>query len=196
MNTIKHVLFFSMLFFSFSTYAIEDVGLAFELGVHSGGDELTRASTTAGEETVTAGGGISAALGAHVDMSDTFSMQLTLGIKEDAINGSNGNIKFSRNTLDLLFHTKLGETLSLGVGPTWHTNVELTSDGVGSFYVQDTSFDDALGVLADAKFDVGAPGDLFLAVRFTFIEYEATQSTLSKKTYSGNSVGLIWGGNF
>ena len=62
--------------------------------------------------------------------------------------------------------------------------------------MQDTDFDNALGVLLDAKFDVGEPGKFFLAARFTFIEYETSQSTLSKKTFSGNSVGLIWGGHF
>lgn len=193
MNAVKHVLFFLMFLVSFSTQAVEVV---FELGVHAGGDEITTAATSSGDQTVTAGGGISAAVGAKIDMSDTLSMQLTFGFKEDAINGSNGNIKFSRNTLDMLFHSKLGETLSLGVGPTWHSSVKLTADGVGAFYVQDTDFDDALGLLVDAKFDVGEPGDFFLAVRLTFIEYESKQSTLSKKTFSGNSLGLIWGGNF
>lgn len=193
MGTIKPVLFFLMLFVSFASHAIE---VAFELGVHAGGDELSRANTSDGEDTVTAGGGISAAIGGKVDMSDTFSMQLTFGFKEDAIRATNGNIRFSRNTVDLLFHSKLGEVLSLGAGPTWHSNVELTSDGVGVFYAQDTAFDDALGLLADAKFDVGDPGDFFLAARLTLIEYETSQATLSKKTFSGNSVGLIWGGNF
>jgi len=197
MKIISKILVPILMIVSFSAQAESgDVGLVFELGLHAGGDEVTRASTTTGEETVTAGGGISAAIGAGFDITDDMSMQLTFGFKDDSINGSNGNISFSRDTLDLLFHSKLTDSVSLGAGVTAHTNVKLTSDGVGAFYVQDTDFENAYGALLDAKFDVGDPGKFFLALRLTFIEYETTQNNLAKKTFSGNSLGLIWGGRF
>lgn len=193
MKASKPVLFIMMLFVSSTSHAVE---VAFELGAHAGGDEVGQAYTNQGSDSVTAGGGVSAAVGAKFDLSDTLSMQLTVGAKQDAINATNGHIKFTRNTVDLLFHYKLGELISLGAGPTWHSNVKLTADGAGAYYVQNTQFDDALGLLADVKFDIGEPGDFFLAARFTFIEYKTSQNTLSKQTFSGNSIGLIWGGNF
>lgn len=196
----KLVFLFSLFIISFSasasTLETTPAGVIIELGIHGGGDEVSRANTTSGEKTVTAGGGISFGLGGYFNISESFSAQLVFGIKEDAINGSNGNIKFSRNTLDFMFYANLGEILSLGIGPTYHTSVELSSDGVGSQYASDTSFDDAVGVIADAKFDLGEPGKNFIALRLTYIEYKTSETTLAEQTYNGNSFGFLWGFRF
>ena len=189
----RQIMLVGLLCVPFSSHAIDVV---LELGLHVGGDDIVTAATSDGDETVTAGGGYSLAAGAKFDLSETLSMQLTGGIKEDAINGSNGDIEFSRNTLDLLFHTKLTETVSLGFGPTWHSNVRLSTEGAGGFYAADTDFDNALGLLVDGKIELGTVGSFFLGGRLTFIEYETSQNTLPKKTYSGNSVGLMVGFNF
>ncbi len=191
MQKLKIIYIVSFFLASFSAHAL---GPVFELGVHAGGDEITTASTTSGEETVTAGGGVSAAIGLDFNISEDISAQLLFGKKEDSITAVNGNIKFSRNTVDLLFHLKLNETVYLGAGPTLHSNVKLTSDGVGVYYVQDTDFKDAVGILLDARFDIGQPDSFFLAIRGTFITYET--DTATSFTYNGNSVGLIWGSTF
>ena len=173
-----------------------DVKFTFELGVHSGGDEITTAETTSGTENVTAGGGISAAIGAKMDLSEDLMLQATIGFKEDSITGSNGDVSFSRNTLDFLVDMKMSELIYLGGGLTYHMSPELTTEGAGAYFAQNEEFENALGYLLDAKFDVGVPGDLYVSLRMTFIDYDSKTAANGKKSYNGNSVGLIWGGHF
>ena len=181
---------------SFAYAEAGDINVNFELGVYAGGDEITAAATTSGTQTVDAGAGIAAAIGADYDLTDELSLAVLVGFNEDSITAENGNIKFTRTTLDALVKAKVTDLFWIGGGVTYHTGVKLSADGAGSFYVQDDTFKDATGFLIDAKFDVGEPGSFYISVRMTSIEYESETGINGKDTYSGNGLGIIWGGEF
>lgn len=191
MKTVKQILFFLLFCSSFSSHATDVV---LELGLHVGGDDILTAATPDGDEALTAGGGLSAAAGLKYDLSDSSSVQMTLGYKEESI-GSSKQIKFSRNTLDLLYHSRLTDSFRLGVGPTLHLNTRLDTEGDGEFYAPDTDFDNALGILLDSKLVLGAADSLFLGLRLTLIEYKTRQNNLPHHTYDGSNIGFMVGFN-
>ena len=169
-----------------------DVKFAFEVGAHGGGDTLKKVEYTDGStQEIKAGNGLSVAVGLAYYLSDDLIMLTTVGFKEDSTHASNGEVTFSRNTLDILLDKKINDLIWLGGGVTYHSGVEYTESIPSLNHYTTSSFDNALGLIGDVKFDIGDAGGLYLGARFTFIDY-----TYKSKTYSGNSVGFIFGGAF
>ncbi len=159
-----------------------------EAGLHDGGDDLLTATFTNGDsETLEAGGLYSFSLGGAFDISTNVESRITIGIKEDSITASNGDVKFTRYPIDALFLYKL-DNWRLGGGITYHLSPEVSGSGVVT--VLDGDFDDALGFLleADYMFD-----SFYTGMRFTFIDYELSSTGAEA---DGNSVGIVIGAQF
>ena len=166
--------------------------LVLEAGIHFGGDELARATYTNGSTTtIDAGALFSLGVGVGLDLAPNVESRITFGIKTDDTTASNGDISFTRYPIDVLFLYKTGDW-KLGAGITYHLNPKLEGGGVVSGLRAD--FDDALGVLLEADYDLRI---MYLGARVTFIEYESIPTaTVRRATIDGNSIGFVAGVRF
>lgn len=173
-----------------SVTSISSAGVFGEGGVHFGGDELATVSFYgADSESVEAGGLISAALGYEFDITDTFLVKLSAGIKIDMVTASNGDVDFTRYPLTGMVFLK-GEDIHVGAGITQHTGVDLNVDGFLSSGSID--FDDATGLVFQVDYMLNERG--YLSLTYTAIDYEPANS--SGIEVNGNSLGFGIGFKF
>jgi len=157
-------------------------------GLHVGGDELIEAEFDNGDdEDIKAGELISLSVGVGTDLDENTEARLMVGVKFDSINADNGDIDFFRYPVTALVMYKTSEKISIGGGVTYHLNPGLSGDGVAS--VVDVDFDDALGFVLGAEYQLSNGG--YAGIQFTSIDYE-----VSGIDVSGNSIGLILGFRF
>lgn len=166
-------------------------GIALELGLHFGGDELASATFVGGgTESVKAGELLSASAGYAFDIDEDIMIRTLFGIKADLITAENGDITFIRLPLDIILFNK-GENVSAGIGITYHLSPELELSGaVGNATIE---FDDALGFIAEIDYRLGERG--YLGLKFTSIDYEIN-TALGSAEVSGNSIGIVLGVGF
>ncbi len=179
-----------ILFASASSYAVD---FMLEAGLHFGGDELVAATFTSGNtETIEAGGFYNISAGVAFDISDKVVSRVTLGFKEDSITAGNGDISFSRNTIDALFLYKTDQWL-FGGGLTYHTSVKLSGSGLASGI--GAEFDNALGFLLEVDYMYSKKA--YVGGRYTVIDYDTVPSTtVNAVTVDGNSIGVVVGYRF
>ncbi|MBI3560363.1 MAG: hypothetical protein HY080_01405 [Gammaproteobacteria bacterium] len=172
--------------------SIVPAAVVLEGGLHTGGDELASAVYTDGStSSIKAGALLSFAVGPSFDLSPNLEGRVTLGVKVDEINASNGNVTFIRYPIDVLLMSKLGEW-RIGGGITYHLSPKLDGGGVASNISAD--FENALGLLASIERDFGV---FYFGGRITLIDYKTIPSmTVSNATINGNSVGIVAGIRF
>lgn len=157
-----------------------------EVGIHKGGEVVTGATYTTGfVKTIDAGDGTSYAAGIVFNF-DKFATRFKYGTKKADIEGINGSLNWERNTTEALLMRKIGDDVQIGVGLTYHSNVEIRGTQVldGS-----TKFDNALGVLAEIDYFWDPKS--YIGLSFTSIEYE-----INNTSFDGSSIGVVIGGIF
>lgn len=180
---MKYLPFLLLLIFSSPAKAVD---FQLELGVFGGGDELANVTFVSGNsESINAGGLLSLSMGLVFDHGD-FTTRFKYGIKADTIEATNGSIDWTRNIADLLIMYKATEDVQMGIGLTYHSNVELSGSGVVAGLAE---FDNAVGFLAEIDYFWDAKS--YIGLSFTSIDYE--RNGLS---FNGNSFGVVIGGIF
>jgi hypothetical protein len=165
-------------------------GTFFEGGVHVGGDDLVSVTFTSGDtQKVKAGQLLSVAIGGYTDLGQSVQGRLSLGYKVDRVNASNGEIKFSRFPVEMLFMKQYSNWM-VGGGLAYHLSPKLTVN-TGSVGLSGTAtFDNALGYLL--AFDYNSNGsfthDWYVGGRITVIDYKNGYGSVS-----GNSIGAVIG---
>jgi hypothetical protein len=136
---------------------------------------------------------------------DDWEAQTTVGYWFDSVTENGGELRFRRIPIEVVAIRNFDATWRVSGGLTYHTAVErrCTQD---TCTVPTTTFDDALGLVAEIDWLVGGPvmagraegqpatTKLWFGARLTFIEYQAPDS--ENKTYSANNLGLVLGLNF
>lgn len=141
-----------------------------DIAYASGGDKLADVDLIDHDddhhrEDITAGDGFSLAFGRAFALAEHFSLQASIGYKEDSITAKNGSVGFKRYPVDLLAFYE-GESLRFGGGVSYETNVDLSLK-----YEVAPDFDDARGVVVEAGYRFS---EFFIvSLRRTLIEYTA-----------------------
>ena len=136
---------------------------------------------------ITAGNGLTLALGAYMPILEDIGLQATVGYKIDSQTFVNGYTSFERVPIDLMAVAHLGQHHSLSGGITYHTNTQFTLESSTVNGVD--TFDNALGAIAEYTYAVedSRNGGLKLGIRFTKIKY-----TITGSNYDGSSLGIIF----
>ena len=156
----------------------------FELGVHTGGDELILVDeSTMATESTKAGGLYSLALGGTLEFTDNFEAQFSFGIKSGSNYSSENEASWVRYPLNALifYHT---EDVRLGLGATVHFVPEFKVSG--STKNASSTYKEAIGGLLEI--DYRLTGEFYLGLRYTAIQYVRESDN---RSFDGSSVGLL-----
>lgn len=155
-----------------------------EVGIHSGGDEITLVSeSNAVIESTKAGGLYSFAFGGTKAYTDNIEAQLSFGIKSDASYSADNEFSWVRYPLNamLFYHTK---HLRLGLGATAHFYPKFKVSGTTKN--ASTTYKDAIGALFEIDYELD---QIFhLGLRYTDIKYD---SETDGRRFDGSSIGLL-----
>jgi len=172
-------------------------GFSGRAGIDGGGDKLVRLEFNNGDtSSIKAGGGVFFEVGYMATtpgLNDpAFSTELTFGYKNDSEEDTNGEIDFTRLSLNLnQFYRQ--EKIRLGVGATFHFDNELKTKG--SFFTgNDVAFEDTVGF--NLLFEYIATERAVVGMRATFIEYAFEDTRLGTAEIDGNSIGIYIGVNY
>lgn len=121
--------------------------------------------------------------------SSPLSLQATVGYHFSSLDASNGDVDFSRTTLDFLAFFQFAPQHRIGLGITHHLEPEFEIDISGG--IDETIvFDDATGVILEYGWSF--TDFATLGVRFVAIDYEIG----NVESLNGNHVGLMFGFEF
>ena len=184
---LKLVLPAIFLIMSSNAYAVKWVG---EAGLHTGGDELITATTTAGESQDIEGGGLySISTGLQFDIDKTSNIRALIGYKADSITASNGSFDWDRIPIDVMYFYQT-QQWSFGGGLTYHMNPEFSGSATGlNPLVIDIKFKDALGYVLEVDYRLGK--SFYVGAKYTAIDYE--YESFANEKIDGNSIGVVIG---
>ena len=141
----------------------------FDLAFARGGDkladvELEYRNGDTDSTKITAGGGISFAVGGVFALSESLQLQTSAGYKEDGVHADNGSIAFKRIPLDtVLFYN--GEHWRIGAGATYETHISLA--GVPG---PSTNINSTVGSIMEI--DYKFTDFVMIGLRYTRIQYD------------------------
>ena len=160
-------------------------------GVDVGGDTMVTAVFSDGfTEEVRANDGFYIGGGAVIiDNARNMEYHLTLAYKFASIDGTDGDIEWSRIPLEALAFYRFSR-VRLGGGLTYHINPRL--EGGGSAGGLDVDFKNALGVVLQADWRVNQM--IGVGARYTILEYDAEGAFFGSA--KSNGVGVTLSINF
>ncbi len=160
-------------------------------GVDFGGDTMVTAVFSDGfTEEVRANDGFYIGGGAVIiDNARNMEYHLTLAYKFASIDGTDGDIEWSRIPLEALAFYRFSR-VRLGGGLTYHINPRL--EGGGSAGGLDVDFKNALGVVLQADWRVNQM--IGVGARYTILEYDAEGAFFGSA--KSNGVGVTLSINF
>jgi hypothetical protein len=155
-----------------------------ELGIHTGGDEMTLVDdSNAVIESTKAGELYSLALGGTKAFTDNIEAQFTIGIKSNSNYALDSEASWVRYPVNgMIFY--YSENYRLGLGATAHLYPKYKVSGTTKN--ASSSYKNALGGLLE--FDYRLSGQLYLGLRYTAIEYVREDDG---KRFDGSSIGLL-----
>ena len=164
-------------------------------GLHFGGETLAVVHNKKGHgQEVKAGQLVSAAVGFRFDISESFEIPLTVGVKIDMASGEKDTsneveVRFIRYPVNALLLYK-ADGWRIGGGLAYHVNPEYRVEGGSYNYTNE--FENALGYLAELRFFFSDKA--YVGGRYTNIEYELKNSLTGQKI-DGRSIGIVLGAN-
>jgi len=160
-------------------------------GVDFGGDTMVTAVFSDGfTEEVRANDGFYIGGGAVIiDNARNMEYHLTLAYKFASIDGTDGDIQWSRIPLEALAFYRFSR-VRLGGGLTYHINPRLEGDGSAGGL--DVDFKNALGVVLQADWRVNQM--IGVGARYTILEYDAEGAFFGSA--KSNGVGVTLSINF
>lgn len=160
-------------------------------GVDFGGDTMVTAAFSDGfTEEVRANDGFYIGGGAVIiDNARNMEYHLTLAYKFASVDGTDGDIEWSRIPLEALAFYRFSR-VRLGGGLTYHINPRLEGDGSAGGL--DVDFKNALGVVLQADWRVNQM--IGVGARYTILEYDAEGAFFGSA--KSNGVGVTLSINF
>ncbi len=200
-NTIRTMITLFTFFLFSSNANSAEFHPVISIGYDRGGDTILdyTVSTINGrtinlDDKITAGSGLTLAIGAYVPLGEIFGLQGTVGLKVDSGSFLNNTyLAFSRTPYDLVGYYHMGQHHNLGIGATYHTGTSFTcttdaTPSTGCNFAFD--FDNATGGIVEYNYAVSDnnEGGLKLGIRYTKIRYDLSNSSQS---FDGSSFGII-----
>jgi hypothetical protein len=156
-------------------------------GYDFGGDTLVTAVFTNGStQSIKANDGLFVGGGVSI-LNDAKNLQgeVTLSVKYESIDASNGSVEFTRFPLEALVFYRESQ-FRLGGGVTYHLSPKVKSSGVvGGLSID---FKDALGVVLQADYRVWR--EMAVGLRYTILEYKTASGPAG--TAKSNGFGVAF----
>ncbi len=125
-----------------------------------GGDQLVHGSYTDGSSfELLAGTGWVMAIGGDLRITDTISVQASLGQQRNRVVASNGEFDFFRNPFEVLGFYAVSEQFRLGLGARKNYNAKVTGTGVASTYSGTGNYDSTTGAVLEGQYLFSPPKD-------------------------------------
>jgi len=158
--------------------------ILFEIGVHTGGDEISLVDdSNAVIESTKAGSLYSFALGGTIAFTDNIEAQLSFGIESNANHTKENEASWVRYPLNgMLFYHK--DKFRLGLGATAHFSPKYKVSGATKN--ASSSYKDAIGGLFEI--DYRLTEQLHVGLRYTNIQYVREDDD---RRFDGSSIGLM-----
>lgn len=171
-----------------ATPALAEDGILLRLAFEAGGDKLGQANFENGDsEAIKAGGEAHIELGLRRGLfGPGWESDLSVGYKVDTATARNGDITFSRITVNAMQYYLATDAIRAGAGLTYHLNPTFeidVDDDVGGLVSGETDADDALGFMAAIEYVANVRVEIGL--RATLIDYEFDNG----EDADGNSFG-------
>jgi hypothetical protein len=168
------------------------LSVLFRLGVESGGDKLGDAILASGASQTLQAGGHVVVNGGIVYQPADWTIEATLGYKEDATHVTNGRAAFARFPLDLIVSFANGDT-RFGVGFTAHLFPRFTCR-IETLCSVNSAFNHGMGAIVQLAFTLrlGDATALDVAARYTLITYSGDAAS----AVDGSGSGLLFGFRF
>jgi len=169
------------------------------LGHGFGGDALVQGTWSTGEPwDLRAGSGPVLALGADFRIADRITVQGSVGHQRYSIDGTNGNVVFSRVPVELLGFYSLTQQFRLGLGVRKSQNAKVVGGGVASSVYR--TYDSSLGAVLEGQYLFSAPSTTARApvvgvhLRLVSEAYTQNNGGAGAEKISGNHVaaGLVF----
>lgn len=126
------------------------------LGYGLGGDALVSGTWTTGEPwDLKAGKGTALALGADLRVVGSISIQGSVGYHRNSVDGTNGNVVFTRAPVELLGFYSLTEQARLGLGVRKSQSAKLQGGGVTAGLNE--TYESSAGAVAEVQYLFSAP---------------------------------------
>lgn len=123
-----------------------------------GGDQLVHGSYTDGSSfELLAGTGWVVALGGDLRVTDSISVQASLGQQRNRVVASNGEFDFFRNPVEVLGFYSVTEQFRLGLGVRKTYNGKVTGTGVASTYSGTGNYDSTTGSVLEGQYLFSPP---------------------------------------
>ena len=198
MNISSHyrAVFFAVAIALMCSSSVFAGGLA-RMALESGGETVVGITTTEGDsEKLKAGGFVHLELGylgRLLGSDPSWETEGTAGYKSDKVKFKNGDMSFTRFTLNLMQYYRLGSILRVGAGLTYHLKGNAKADIPQISVSGDADFDNSLGFMVAADYTISEL--LNVGVRFTWIDYELSDNSIAEP-FEGNSAGGYVSFNF
>jgi len=165
--------------------ASAESGLIVRGGFESGGDTLFEGRLTDGDSaSIEAGGGALLEVGVrHGIIGPKWETDLTVGVKADTENASNGDVSFTRVTLNAMQYYRFAEKIRFGAGVTYHLSPTLEVDVPG--LRDEAEGESVVGYMLAADYVVTPSVEL--GIRATQLDYEFENG--ATVTVDGSGVG-------
>jgi hypothetical protein len=165
------------------------------VGYAFGGDPLVSGTWTSGDTwDLRAGRGSALALGGSLRMTDRVTIQGSIGHHRYSIDGTNGNIVFTRVPVELLGFYSLTEQLRLGLGVRQSRNARVKGGGVAASV--DEPYESSSGAVIEGQYFFDKPStssrepEFGLYLRYVKESYTAKNASWDTEKRDGNHVAL------
>lgn len=180
----RFILAASVLIIPFGLVSSAYAQFLFEIGVHTGGDEITLVDdSNAVIESTKAGSLYSLELGGTIAVTDNTEAQISFGIKSDANYSKDNEASWVRYPLNgmYFYHT---EKFRLGLGATVHFTPKYKVSGTTKN--ASSTYKNAIGGLLEVDYRLSE--QVHMGLRYTNIQYVREDDD---RRFDGNSIGLM-----
>ncbi len=165
-------------------------------GLTYGGDDLYQVEYEDGSDTELKAGGLISVGAGLITHFNQYSIQTTLAYHFDSADADNGDVSFSRWSLELLPFYNIDDKHRVGLGLTYHMSPELESDF--DFDKSTIEFDSAVGIVAEYGYswDQSTVGVRFVSIDYDISELNGMDVGWADVSVSGNHLGVYYYYNF
>lgn len=154
-------------------------------GVTFGGKTIEKGTYSDGESwRISSGGLIHFYAGAEFAINNDFALQATLGYHFDRVNGSNGNVRFTRMPLDFTGLYKVSPQVRLGGGIQHVSAPKLAVNGVAG--IPERKYEASTALVLEGEYLISPT----LGTKVRFVNHEFKNKATNVKT-DGAHVGVM-----
>lgn len=160
-------------------------------GLTGGGETLLTVPFADGSsESISSGGLVHLYAGLRLPLAPQFALQATIGYHVDDVSASNGSVRFSRFPVELLGQFDIAPQVRLNGGVRFATGSKVTTSGVVSSTVPNTSFSASPGLVLEGEYLFS--DNISVALRYVNETYKAPNGVKIDGSHVGGYVKFMF----